>query len=208
MDQAFAFGDNVRHPRRPEWGVGQVTRAEAAPGRDRGAQRLTVRFSNGGLRTLDTSAIALERVDDSVPPVGDDDSGAGAGFWDEIDSSTLPESVARRRIEEIMHALPESARDPFRTLRDRIESTLELYRFTRSGVTIVDWAITRTGLADPLSRFNRHELEQYFDRWASERDAHLRRLVDEAERSGENVRGLLRAAPAAARSALSKSAAR
>ena len=35
-------------------------------------------------------------------------------------------------------------------------------------------------MKDPLSRFSRHELEQFFARFQTNRDAHLRRLAAEA----------------------------
>lgn len=52
----FAPGDYVRHPRRPEWGLGQV---QSALG-----HRVTVMFENAGKVLVDTRRIALARADD------------------------------------------------------------------------------------------------------------------------------------------------
>lgn len=43
--------------------------------------------------------------------------------------------------------------------------------------------MAQSGLPDPLTRFSRHELETFFDRWARHRDAHLIELVREASRT-------------------------
>jgi hypothetical protein len=37
-------------------------------------------------------------------------------------------------------------------------------------------------MKDPLSRFSRHELEQFYARFRANRDAHLRQLAQEAVR--------------------------
>ena len=59
---------------------------------------------------------------------------------------------------------------------------LDLYRFERSSRALMDWAVAQSGLDDPLSRFSRHELEELFERWVTQRDAHLGRLVQESRR--------------------------
>jgi hypothetical protein len=48
---AFAPGDWVRHPDRPDWGVGQVQSAIGA--------RITVNFEHAGKVALDSGVIAL-----------------------------------------------------------------------------------------------------------------------------------------------------
>ena len=57
----FAKGDTVRHPRRPEWGIGTVRdlRAVAQPDGSR-AQRLTVDFANEGRKMINTAVAPLE----------------------------------------------------------------------------------------------------------------------------------------------------
>ena len=54
----FAPGDFVRHPERPEWGLGRVQSAHGA--------RLTATFENAGKQSINASAIALVRVE--LPP--------------------------------------------------------------------------------------------------------------------------------------------
>ena len=51
----FAPGDYVRHPRQPDWGLGQV---QSAIG-----NRVTVMFENAGKMLIDTSVVILDRVD-------------------------------------------------------------------------------------------------------------------------------------------------
>ena len=43
-------------------------------------------------------------------------------------------------------------------------------------------AAMKTGLKDPLARFNRHELERFFERFKTALDAHLKRLVYELKK--------------------------
>jgi len=212
--EQFAFGDQVRHPTRPEWGVGTVTKVEAVKVDGRPAQRLSVRFPGQGVKVLNTGYVELTRggtgaesASRSGPAAG---LLAGGGFQDEppaasviralTDDDWLAE-VTTRKIAEAMRELPESARDPFSSPRRRIEATLALYRFDRSGHGLVDWAIAQTGLDDPLSRFNRHELERYFDRWATERDAHLARQVQESGLTARELDELFAGTPAAAQRA-------
>jgi hypothetical protein len=53
-----------------------------------------------------------------------------------------------------------------------------------------------------MTRFNRHELEVFFDRWARERELHLARVIAEAGKDPEGVRDVLAKAPPAALDAL------
>jgi Protein of unknown function (DUF3553) len=48
----FEPGHYVRHPQKPEWGLGQV---QSAVGR-----RVTVNFENAGKVVIDTGIVALE----------------------------------------------------------------------------------------------------------------------------------------------------
>jgi len=52
----FEPGAYVRHPRQPEWGLGQVQSAIGS--------RVTVMFENAGKVVIDTDAVTLERADD------------------------------------------------------------------------------------------------------------------------------------------------
>ncbi|MCA9299961.1 MAG: hypothetical protein KDA28_12890, partial [Phycisphaerales bacterium] len=105
--------------------------------------------------------------------------------------------------------LPDPATDPFRSLEDRCATTMELYRFESTGGGLVDWAAMQTGLADPLSRFSRHELEDRFARFRSLLDAHLADLVRELrKRDVETLRRLASQAPREAQTALRRAVAR
>jgi hypothetical protein len=112
--------------------------------------------------------------------------------------------MAKRRVEALMVVLPEPCRDPFRSLAARVELTLELYRFDASSRLLVDWAVAQTGLDDPLSCFNRQELETHFRKWSQERDQHLAKLVREAKFKGESVGRVLAKGPEAARTAAAR----
>ena len=48
-------GDFVRHPQRPDWGLGQV--------QSRVGHRITVNFEHAGKLLIDGSIIALEPID-------------------------------------------------------------------------------------------------------------------------------------------------
>jgi len=192
----FEFGDRVRMTQRPEWGIGAVTRVENVPMKGEMTQSLTVRFPNAGMKTLNGSVAKLERVEaeeaTDTPKV---DRIAGI---DRIAEDELLAGLADRKLKEVMLAIPESCSDPFRTVEARLESTLGLYRFDQGGRGLMDWAVAQTGLDDPLSRFNRHELEQHFNRWACERDSHLNKLLREARESGLSTDSVMaKASPAA-----------
>jgi hypothetical protein len=51
----FEPGDYVRHPKKPDWGLGQVQTAIGT--------RVTVMFENAGKVVVDTSIVVLDRVD-------------------------------------------------------------------------------------------------------------------------------------------------
>ncbi|MCH2134810.1 MAG: DUF3553 domain-containing protein [Phycisphaerales bacterium] len=190
----FEFGDHVRHGGCPEWGTGVVTRVENVPVKGKPTQRLSIRFSNAGLKTLNADVADLEQVQpEAVVEEAPVDRIAGI---DRIAEDELLAPLATRKLMEVMLAIPEPCRDPFTTLESRIKSTVGLYRFDGGGRGLVDWAVAQTGLSDPLSRFNRHELEEHFSRWTGEREAHLQKLLREAREAGLNVEGLLADAPA------------
>jgi hypothetical protein len=51
----FEPGTFVRHPKKPEWGLGQVQTALG--------QKVTVMFENAGKVVVDTGTVTLDRVD-------------------------------------------------------------------------------------------------------------------------------------------------
>ena len=179
----------MRHRAKPEWGIGTVTRVEAMVMNGTPDWRVAVRFPNAGLKTLVMSAAPLERVE------GDEPTGApGAAAMADLERHADDEllgPMAQKKLREAMAELPERVTDPFKTIEQRIELTLELYRFEPTGRSLMDWAVAQTALDDPLSTFNRHELEQFFERWALERDRHLVRLLKESHGNGRDCAGMI-----------------
>lgn len=166
--RAFALGDRVRHAARPEWGVGEVTAAESLMQDGKPTQRLVIRFERGGFKTL-SSAFADLRPASELPPVPTEKA---------VDPLAAPDESA----EERLLAIPDTATDPFIPLKKRMIATLGLYRFTGNGGSLIDWACMQTGLKDPMVRFNRHELEEFFKRFRFALDQHLVRLARDSKR--------------------------
>ena len=200
----FSLGDRVRHPAKPEWGIGQVLSAQAV--RDNGAasQRLQIRFDRAGLKTIATAFVQLR-------PVGDEsDASASAGHA----ASDMPaaarevdpfKTASVNDVARVMAAIPEDAVDPFATPLQRYRATLDLYRFTNAGASLLVWAAAQSGMPDPLSRFSRHELEEHFQRFAFARDQHLAKTDREARLADPAAAtDLLAKAPEPARRALSR----
>jgi len=169
--RTFKFGDRVLNSARPEWGPGTVTRAERVMHEGQPAERLNVRFASVGLKTLHTGVVDLISADEKPPADGVVER---SGWIGELEGNKPADVMVRLQAE---------ASDPFKSLWQRLHFTLDLYRFSREPRALTDWAIAQSGLADPLTRFSRHELETFFDRWARTRDAHLVDLVREATRT-------------------------
>ena len=200
----YRQGDELKLCSRPEWGTGKVTKVEHLTRDGERDQRLWVKFPNVGMKTILAGVAEIERVGE--PRAQDDDHSFAAREMSH-ESGWLGE-IMKDRPEEAMTSLPPECSDPFTSIRKRLERTISLFRFDGTSSSLIDWAIAQTGLDDPLSRFNRHELEAFFDLWRRARDARARDLVDEARRSGDNVGDLLKNAPAAAKSVLQGSRSR
>ena len=196
MTTTFNFGDRVRHPARPEWGEAVVTSSQGVTHEGKPCQRLTLRFDRAGIKTILTSVVALELAADGAPDTpanGHTNGQAPAG--DHAPGSWLAEAAALPP-EQMFARLPEATRDRFDTLEDRLKATLLLYRFSDQGAALLDWAAMQTGMADPLSKFSRHELEQYFLRFADQRADHLRtRLAEAAKKDPDLPARLLKTTP-------------
>lgn len=177
------------HSLRPEWGAGEVLVAESTVHEGRPCQKLTIRFSRAGTKTISTGFVELRPASDGprllepadviappTPAAGQPPQTAPP----EIDPLVLRDQ--QRAVEDALTTLPDRATDPFSSLKSRLAATLELYRYSATGASLLDWAAVQTGLKDPLSRFNRHELEQWFGRFQMELDGHLRKLLREARR--------------------------
>jgi hypothetical protein len=191
--RVWKLGDRVYHAGRPEWGAGEVRTAENVIEDGRAAQRLTVRFDRAGVKILSTTFADLRPADD-MPAL---DADAPPAILDNGNAAAVTA--------EKMTALPEAATDPFKSKRARLEYTIGLFRFTGSGASLVDWAAMQSGLSDPLSRFSRHELEQFFERFRQALDAHARKLIAELKREDPSAIGeLAQAAPPASQQALKR----
>ena len=160
-------------------------------------QRLWIRFANAGLKTLLASAADLE-------------AGEGTGAAEHTFAAREIASeggwlgaIAQKKPEQAMSELPPDATDPFLLPERRLKNILSLYRF-EAGAKLIDWAVAQSGLDDPLSRFNRIELEAFHKNWALERDLALTRLVNEFRRRREPVDALLADAPRSALTVLQK----
>jgi hypothetical protein len=196
----------VVHAQRPEWGIGLVTGAQRSVQDGRACQRLTIRFDRAGVKTLSTALADLRSADDmprlalteQEEPVVEEAPDApanGDGGWLGRLSASAPD--------EVMLKLPEAATDPFSTLQARLGATFALYRFTPAGASLLDWAAAQSGLKDPLSRFNRHELERLFGRFVMIRDEHLKRLAQEMRKKDPSgLAGAIRSAPPAVQQTL------
>ncbi|MCH2160897.1 MAG: DUF3553 domain-containing protein [Phycisphaerales bacterium] len=195
-------GDRVRHPERPEWGIGEVTKVELLTRDGKPDRRVWIRFPSVGSKTVLASVAGLETLEPEALVTGEGQE----TLVDREDSHELGwlGEIAKRQPEEAMIALPSKVSDPFVSIRDRLQYVLKLYRFEPTGGKLVDWAVAQTGLDDPLSRFNRHELEQFYERWMWERDRMLVRLMEEARKAGESVEDLISAAPNCVRRAIKR----
>lgn len=189
----WKVGDRVVHAGRPEWGTGSVTSAESSMHNGHPCQRLSIRFERAGPKVIST-AFADLRHPDAAPSL--DKKLSDAAGLDGFD---------HQKAFAMLGDLPDDATDPFNTFKSRLTHTLRLYRFTGTGGSLLDWAASQTGLGDPLSRFNRHELEQGFDRFKMNLEQHLRKLVQEAKKKEpESIAAALAAAPPAGQQALKR----
>jgi hypothetical protein len=172
---AWSKGDRVIHAAKPEWGVGEVLTAESAGSATASAdaQRLTIRFERGGTKAISTEFAELKPMGDMpLRRTSVTDEGKVFSF-----------APTPNELKELMTKLPDAATDPFVSLPKRFLATLDLYRFGDTGASLLDWACMQTGLKDPLSRFNRHELEQWFSRFKIEADDQLKKLARELRKT-------------------------
>jgi len=178
----FCQGDVVVHTRRPEWGDGVVSHASTIIYEGQPAQRLAVRFANRGQVTVNTAVATLKPKESEGPMTRTStsvfsSSTTGQGWLGSID---------KKSDDRQLWSLPEPLTDPFASLADRLKVTLESYRFSHEPRILIEWAVVQTGLNDPLSQYNRHELEQAFVRFERDRDRHLAELVRLIKKQGQN----------------------
>ena len=197
IEATYKKGDRVRHPSRPEWGIGVVSKIEVVTRGSSTDLRVWVRFPSIGEKTLLASAAALEILEDqsfsssvhSRPSVMDFDVAQGGGWLG---------SISKQTANDLMTTLPGEATDPFAHPKRRLEVTIKLYRFDGTPARLVEWSIAQSGLDDPMARFNRQELEQLYKKWMFNLDAHLLKLLGELRREKAVVdQALLNAPPLA-----------
>jgi hypothetical protein len=192
QQQEWSFGDRVVHLAKPEWGAGVVAAAASAMHEGRPCQSLTIRFERAGLKTISTAfarLVAAESVphllaaepEPAEPSANGDGKGNGKNAEKNLLDGDLP--FVARDPREVMCRLPDATTDPFATSESRLKATLDLYRFTPTGASLLDWAAAQSGLADPMSRFNRHELERFFEAFVVVRDNHLKKLALDMKKS-------------------------
>jgi hypothetical protein len=188
----FTLGEKIVHARRPEWGEGVVDHATTISHDGKSAQRLIIRFANQGLVTLNTAVAEVVRKDaaDAMASSQTANSSSLTNAW-------LSEST-RKNPAEALGALPDAMSDPFASLPKRLQATLESFKYNPTQRNaklpsdprkLFDWAMAQTKLADPLSKYTRHELEEGYVRFTRNRDQHLRELVRAIKR--QNVPGAL-----------------
>lgn len=211
--RTWSVGDTVRHTTRPEWGKGKVSKAEAAVHEGLACQRLTIQFERVGIKTLSTAFADLEPSTAGSAPRFNTQIDTPLGASQTVRSAT-PQSAAdvpdaftpaAESMGDVLSRLPDAATDPFRTLEARLKATLALYRFQPTGASLLDWAASQSGMADPLSKLSRHELEAHYQRFRVRLDAHLVSLAKDAAKADPGLLARLKAdAPSQARSALQR----
>ena len=165
------------HPQRPEWGQGVVRQASVIQHDGESAQRVVIDFVHHKRVTINTAFVSLQFKGAEVPMTESSSTVASnSQGW----LGSLGEQAGKGLWE-----LPEAMTDPFASLANRLQATLDSYRFSTEARSLIDWAVTQTGLTDPLSQFTRHELEQVFPRYERDRDQHLAQLVSQIKKKGK-----------------------
>lgn len=219
----FQIGDRVLHPAKPEWGAGTVASAAGAVHEGAPCQRLSIRFDRAGLKTISTAFVNLRRAagaatafpepkpeprPDTAPanargvrPSGVFAASAGPDPLAPPAPNGMPTDPREAR--RLMTAVPDDVVDPFQSPAARLRATLGLYRFKPTGGSLIDWAAAQSGLADPLSHFARHELEEYFSDFRRNLDKALAKAVADASKvDPAELRSIAQSAPPDAQRAL------
>jgi hypothetical protein len=201
---SIEFGDRVTHPKFPEWGSGAVIKVENTPINGEPSTRVTVRFANVGLKKFVGNALPLEVFNEGHSMPGDRKGNRPAiAEVEDLERSGLNQAV-EQKLNEIMLAIPLACRDPFNTAEHRLRRTLALFKYDMSGRGLMEWAMMQTGLDDPLSRFNRTELEVYFKHYSHELNKHLASLLSEMYEDNEAVLKIVSEATPRAKRAVEK----
>jgi hypothetical protein len=204
MTQTFSKGDSVIHTGKPEWGPGDVLSAEGHMHEGKSFQRLSIRFSRAGLKTISTAFAELKLATrDVVPPVpqpmphSSGHARTGGGGLGSVAVASAPASPATREPSltavlmgednrtpiEALQQVPEAAIDPFLSLTERLKAMLATYRFADSPAGLIDWAVIQTGMKDPFTKFSRHALEVQWERFRITMDNHLKKLLPQVRKA-------------------------
>ncbi len=74
-----------------------------------------------------------------------------------------------------------------------------------SGKGLMEWAMLQTGMDDPLTRFNRTELEVFFKHYSHEPNQHLAKLLSEMREEVALIQRIVDEAPQRAKRAVQRS---
>jgi len=215
----WSISERVVHTGKPEWGSGEIKTATRTTQDGRPCQLLQIRFDRAGLKTISTAFANLIPAEDAAalsaepfaPTFSGNGGNGGGGSGPHNHTTSKEDDFAARLmgepgtadIKQRMTKLPDAATDPFTTTQSRFKATLGLYRFAPTGGSLLDWAAMQSGMADPMSRFNRHELEKFFESFVIVRDNHLRKIAAEMRKVDPGaVNALVKGAPPAAQQAL------
>lgn len=222
--RTFAKGESVIHSGKPEWGPGDIVAAEGQLHEGKPCQRLTIRFARAGLKTISTAFADLRPASEAPlaamaarmhaasmaeisgngiePGKGRGERTVAQGSDSLSDAASSSESdskmqdvIDRNEAQQALQRLPENVNDPFLPLMKRVQATLDLYKLWDKPAGVLDWATAQTGLRDPMSAFNRHELEAQMDRFRIALDGHFKKLLKDARR--EDAKSLEQAVAAA-----------
>lgn len=195
MTKKWSKGERVIHATKPEWGHGEVLEAQSAQQDGKPCQRLVVKFTRAGTKTVSTAfadlrtaeespflaAAAREAAEEASRAVTGATNGKAREESGEDMLDTALDAALRNPV-EMMTRLPDSVTDPFLSLRKRAQAAVSLYKFGESPAGLLDWAAVQTGLKDPMSKFNRHQLEDFFVRFKIVLDAHLKKLLKDVRK--------------------------
>ena len=191
----FEVGDTVTHPACLEWGSGKVKEAQNATHEGRQVQRLRVDFSNAGSKWINTGFAPLQKKSGketpapvmkyapsmAESPVSAKDKAEALpdrGWLDELEAGKTAEA-------NNLWDLPAPLTDIMRSPEERLALTVDAYRFSHEAGPLFQWAVTQTGLDDPLSRYPRVELEKAYFRYSKLRDDHLFDLCRQLKRDNK-----------------------
>ncbi|MBU0618279.1 MAG: DUF3553 domain-containing protein [Planctomycetes bacterium] len=152
-------GSKVRNAARPEWGSGTILRIEQIRGGAQLTHRISIQFATGH-RTL------------LVPPARLTAAGPeperAAGWLDGIGKTTLDDRLRK---------LPDQVTQVLGSPRERLTAVVPLYAVTTDPPSLLRWAISQSGVRDPLTHWTRDELLAALRDFCNERDAHLRNVA-------------------------------